>query len=70
MSNLGTIPYFKQICPSFTCFVLLEFLLRVVWEKKRLSELKALSGAAGRIESQPAIRGQRTCIHILAGLTC
>jgi len=37
--------------------------------KKRLPELKALSGAAGRIESQPAIRGWMTCIHILAGLT-
>ena len=32
---VGTIPYFKQICPSFTCFVLLEFLLRVCWEGKK-----------------------------------
>lgn len=39
---VDTIPYFKQSCPTFKCFVLLEFLLRVCWEKKRLPELKAL----------------------------
>lgn len=42
MSNLwAPVPYFKQICPSFTCIMLLEFLLRVCWEEQKASRAKS-----------------------------
>lgn len=41
---LSTLPYFRQSCSVFKCFVLLEFSLRVYYKgkKKSLPELRVL----------------------------
>lgn len=66
---LGTLPYFKQSCSVFKCFVLLEFSLRVYYKgKKKPSRIKSfrsaclLSGSSCRLESQQAIRRHMPCI--------